>query len=253
MEKGNDIYPPHLSQKFNTRLSEETFANMFSIEVTNDDEITADTIKYYKKKDENYKIGDKKTGYKGNYKLKPINNKDELETLYQKRLESYLKVIENSTKTDFIKDELEQLNSLLSYVDRGTLQKSNHYGIMKRYEEILNQGLSTDVAQISITENLMRFKNTGEKYVLLKELGIIDFLNDKYPLPSNAKMSLLLAYITDTKSSKTFENILSQINNSKSEHYPFKESNETTITHIFSHIGILKQTKIAAIKKDKKK
>lgn len=102
-----------------------------------------------------------------------------------------------------------------------------------------------------IPENLIHFKNDAEKYLLLNELGIIDFLNERYPLTSSAKKGLLLAYITNTKKGKSFENILSAVynKNTESEHYPFKERNETKVNRILADIGIEKKTTIAAIKK----
>ncbi|MEO6232889.1 MAG: hypothetical protein ABJB11_19695 [Ferruginibacter sp.] len=100
-------------------------------------------------------------------------------------------------------------------------------------------------------ENLIHFKNASQKYLLLNELGIVDFLNQNYPLTSNAKKGLLLAYITDTKTGKPFENILSAVfnKNTENEHYPFKERNEMKVNQILAEVGIDKKTKISAIKK----
>lgn len=99
--------------------------------------------------------------------------------------------------------------------------------------------------------NLIHFKNAAEKYLLLNELGIIDFLSERYPLTSSAKKGLLLAYITDTKKGKPFENILSAVynKNTESDYYPFKEKNEIKVNQILADIGIERKTKIDAIKK----
>ena len=121
--------------------------------------------------------------------------------------------------------------------------------------EILPSGLESFKQQPKnlqeIPENLIHFDNTAEKYLLLNELGIIDFLNKRYPLTSQTKQGLLLAYITDTKNGKPFENILSAVynKNTKSDYYPFKEKNETKVNRILADIGIEKKTTIAAIKK----
>lgn len=102
-----------------------------------------------------------------------------------------------------------------------------------------------------IPENLIHFKNAAEKYLLLNELGIIDFLNEKYPLSSQTKKGLLLAYITNTKKGKPFENVLSAVHskNKESDYYPFKERHEIKVNRILADIGIEKKTTIAAIKK----
>jgi hypothetical protein len=111
--------------------------------------------------------------------------------------------------------------------------------------------INIDVEQTTIPETLIRFDNAAQKYILLKELGVIDFLNEQYPLNSSAKKGLLLAYITDTKTGKPFENILSAVfnKNSESDHYPYKEKNEIKVNRILAEIGIEKKTIIAAIKK----
>ena len=102
-------------------------------------------------------------------------------------------------------------------------------------------------------DNLLRFENVGQKYLLLKELGIIDFLDSRYPITTNAKKSLLYAYITDTKNSKSFENILTNIGNINSDKYPYVERNVNKIIRIFDELSIIEQNKIAAIKRDNKK
>lgn len=103
------------------------------------------------------------------------------------------------------------------------------------------------------TDNLLRFDNVGQKYLLLKELGIIDFLDSKYTFTSNAKKSLLYAYITDTKNSKSFENVLTNIDNKKSDKYPYVEKNVNKINRIFDELSVIEQNKIAAVKRDNKK
>lgn len=101
------------------------------------------------------------------------------------------------------------------------------------------------------TDDFVRFENSAEKYLLLNDLGIIDFLNNKFAYLSNAKKSVMYAYITDTKSIKSFENILSQISNPSNKHYPFNESNKKKVSFIFDQIGISTQ-RTSATTSDKK-
>ena len=105
--------------------------------------------------------------------------------------------------------------------------------------------------EIMIQEQHVKFENVSQKYILLKELGIIDFLDENFKFNSNAQKSLMLSYITDTKNSQPFQNLLSQIGNKNSEHYPFKEKNIKKVINISDDIGITRQTKIAAIKLEK--
>ena len=143
-------------------------------------------------------------------------------------------------------DELCQLQSIVLTVD--TLSVDEYLRNVKKKNK--NGDIEPET---EIDETFIRWENAGQKYLLLEQLGIINFLNKKYSFKSAAQKALLMAYITDTKSNKSLENVLSQRNNLHSEHYPYKEGNINKVANIFEKCGLYKQNRITPIKIDSKK